>query len=53
MPTGRKDCLLMILEFKIEAIKNERLGIDYQATREGFTERIKQIDTIVIGIGDK
>jgi hypothetical protein len=42
----------MILEFKIEAIKNVKLGIDCQATREGFIERIKLTDTIVIGVGD-
>ena len=42
----------MILEFKIEAIKNERRGVDYLATQEGFTERIKQVDTKVIGVGN-
>lgn len=42
----------MILEFKIEAIKNVKLGVDYLATQEGFIERIKLTDTIVIGVGD-
>ena len=42
----------MTLEFKIEAIKNVKLGINYQATKEGFIERIKPIDITVIGVGD-
>ena len=48
----RKVYLLMILEFKIEVIKNERRGVDYLATQEGFTEKIKQVDIKVIGVGD-
>ena len=48
----RKVCLLMILELKTGAIKNVKLGIDYQVTREGFIERIKLTDTRVIGVGD-
>ena len=42
----------MTLEFRIEVIKNERHGVDYLATQEGFTRETKLTGIIVIGVGD-